>query len=204
MSPGFIPLLALVLTAGIGAFGWETDGFRVVTSDGAWQLAVSRNPVPVPNVRLFDQNGKAFSLSDYLGKVLLVNFIYTRCPTLCSLLSDDFRDVQESRANTRGIRDIRLLSISFDPEHDNVRARKRYGERYGAVAARWRIAAPAAPRDLATLLRSFGVVIVPDGNGGFVHGDYVYLVDARGRLMRILDPNTPPRILASALAASGS
>jgi protein SCO1 len=204
VSRGFIPLLALVLTAGIGAAGWETDGFRVVTSDGAWQLAVSRNPVPLPNVRLFDQNGKRFSLSDYRGKVLLVNFIYTRCPTLCSLQGDDFRDVQQSMAKTRGIRDIRLISISFDPQHDNAQALKRYGERYGAVVPHWRIAAPSATRDLAKLLRSFGVVIVPDGNGGFVHSDYVYLVDRRGRLARVLDPHTSPKILASALAAGGS
>jgi peroxiredoxin len=42
-------------------------------------------------VRLRDQNGSIFSLGDYRGRPLLVDFIYTRCPTLCSERGDDFR-----------------------------------------------------------------------------------------------------------------
>lgn len=56
-------------------------------------------------------------------------------------------------------------------------------------APRWRIAATAHERGLAALLRTFGVVVIPDGMGGFVHAGTVYLVDWRGRLARILDPD---------------
>jgi protein SCO1 len=204
MSPGFVPLLALVLTAGIGALGWETDGFRILTTEGAWRIAVERHPIPVPSVQLRDQNRKTFSLSDYRGRTLLVEFIYTRCPTLCSFLSRDFRDVLTSEPNAPAASNIDLVSISFDPQHDRGEALRQYALHYGAVAPRWRIAVPSDRRDLATLLHTFGVVVIPDRNGGFVHNDYVYLVDARGRLKRILDPDAAPAILASALRASGT
>jgi protein SCO1/2 len=51
-------------------------------------------------------------------------------------------------------------------------------------------------------MQSFGVVVIPDGMGGFIHNSAVYLVDARGRLARILDPDSPPQLLAAALRVS--
>lgn len=200
MTRGFLPLLAVVLGAGIAALAWETEGFRVVTSAGARQLDIERNPRPLPDVRLVDQDGHVFSLSAYRGKPVLVDFIYTRCPTICSVLGDDFQRVMHlvSGAGPQ----IDLLSISFDLQNDDREALKLYGERFGATAPRWRIAAPADSRGLAALLQSFGVVVIPDGMGGFIHNSAVYLVDAQGRLARLLDPDAPPQRLAQATRAS--
>src|SRR5665213_1426046 len=118
MNPGFFALLGAVLAMGIVALDWETDGFRVVTSEGARQLAVERAPLPVPSVRLLDQDGDAFSLADYRGKIVLVEFIYTRCPTLCGVLGDDFHDVLTSTPRAMMGRGVDLVSISFDPQRD--------------------------------------------------------------------------------------
>ena len=52
ITRGFLPLLAIVAAGGIAALAWETDGFRVVTSAGARQLSIERNPVRLPDVRL--------------------------------------------------------------------------------------------------------------------------------------------------------
>ncbi len=114
------------------------------------------------------------------------------------MLGDDLARVQQSVKASRSGARIDLISISFDPA-DNQQDLRRYGERYGAVAARWRIAAPAGARDRAALLRSFGVVVIPDGMGGFTHNDAVYMIDARGRLVRILDPDGPARLTTAAL-----
>ena len=199
MTRGFGPLLALVLATGIGALAWVTEGFRVVTSEGARELAVERDPQTVPDVRLVDQDGNVFSLGDYRGRPVLVEFIYTRCPTLCGVLGDDFRQVLALTDGTAADRGINLLSISFDPEHDDRQALQLYGERYSATTPCWRIAVPADRRGLAALLQRFGVVVIPDGLGGFVHNGAVYLVDPRGSLARIIDPETPPQQIAAAL-----
>jgi protein SCO1/2 len=190
---GFFALLGLVLVAGSAALGWETEGFRIVTSDGARQLDVVRRPLPLPDAALIDQDGVRFRLADYHGRIIFVDFIYTRCPRLCGVLGDDFHRVLEEG------REIDLLSISFDRENDDRAALASYAERYGAIAPRWRIAGPADEGGLALLLKSFGVVVIPDGIGGFIHNSAVYVVDARGRLADILEPEAPAQRFAAAL-----
>jgi protein SCO1/2 len=198
MTRGFPVLLALVLLIGIAALDRETDGFRVVTSAGARQLAVERAPQPLPDATLIDQDGTPFTLSGYKGRLLLVDFIYTRCPTICGELGDDFAralalpDGQKMRAPAD------FLSISFDPSDDRA-ALQLYAERFGARTPRWRIAVPANAGTRNALLQSFGVVVIPDGMGGFIHNDAIYVVDGRGRLARILDPDPPAQLVRAAL-----
>lgn len=202
ISRGFLPLLAIVVAAGTAALAWETDGFRVVTSTGARQLEFERTPPPLPDVRLVDQDGNAFSLRAYKGKPVLVDFIYTRCPTLCGALGEDFHRVQVLMDGAAESAPLNLLSISFDPQNDDREALKLYGERFGAAAPHWRIAVPRNAADLAALLKTFGVVVIPDGMGGFIHNDVVYVINAQGRLARMFDPDSPPQLLAQALRAA--
>lgn len=191
MTRGFLPLLAVVLAAGMGALAWATEGFQTVTRDGAQRLAVERAPRPVPAVRLVDQNGHPFSLGDYRGRRVLVDFIYTSCPTICGVLGDNFARVPGGRD-----RAVDLVSISFDPENDDLEARQLYAARFGAAAPRWRVASPANRDGLDRLLRAFGVVVVSDGRGGFVHDARVYLVDASRRLADIVDAQSGPPLAA--------
>jgi protein SCO1 len=202
VTRGFLPLLAFVAAAGLGALSWATDGFRVVTSEGARRLAVERSPPALPDVPLLDQNGQQFSLADYRGKTALVDFIYTGCPTICGVLGDDFRNVL-ALARGPAHADIHLLSISFDPAHDDRQALRQYASRYGAAPPYWRVAAPAKA-DLSALLHAFGVVVIPDGFGGCVHSSAVYVIDPQGRLARILDVDAPARLIAAAVRGAAS
>ncbi|HEX8827206.1 MAG TPA: SCO family protein, partial [Xanthobacteraceae bacterium] len=83
MTRSFLVLLAFVMSIGIAALAFETDGFRVVTSAGARQLSVEHAPQMMPDARLVDQDGTPFTLSAYRGRAVLIDFIYTRCPTIC-------------------------------------------------------------------------------------------------------------------------
>lgn len=198
MTRGFPVLLAVVLLTGIAALDRETDGFRVVTSAGARQLAVERAPQRLPDAALIDQDGKPFALGDYKGRPLLVDFIYTRCSTICGVLGDDFAHALAQLDGAKAKQPVDLLSISFDPSDDRA-ALQLYAARFNATAPRWRIAAPTDARTRAALLRSFGVVVIPDGMGGFIHNDAVYVVDGSGRLARILDPGAPAQLVTAAL-----
>lgn len=195
MSRGFLPLLGTVLLIGMSALVWGTEGFRAITTEGARQLSVARHPLPVPAVRLVDQDGHPFSLADYRGTIVLVDFIYTRCPKLCGVLGDDFHRMLALAPK----QDIKFLSISFDPENDNRDALKLYGDRYDATPPRWRIAATADSSGLAALLRTFGVIVIPDGLGGFVHDDSIYLIDRKGRFARIFESGAPPQLIEEAM-----
>ena len=202
MTRGFLPLLALILAGGSAALAWETDNFHAFTSVGAQQFEIERNPRSVPDVRLVDQDGNAFALSAYKGRTVLIDFIYTRCPTICGILGDDFGHVAELGGGRNQNRPPDLLSISFDPQNDDREALKRYGERFGAAAPRWRIAGTTDANGLAALLETFGVVIIPDGMGGFIHTSAVYVVNPQGHLVRMLDPDSPPQLFAAALRAA--
>jgi protein SCO1 len=200
VTRGFVPLLAVVLAAGLGALSWATEGFRVVTSEGARRLMVEHSPVPLPDVVMIDQDGHFFSFASYRGWPVLVDFIYTRCPTICGARGDDFRGLLGKRGPPAA-GGIALLSISFDLDNDDLKALQLYGDRYGAKTPRWRIALPADRRSWTMLLRSFGVVVIPDGSDGFVHSSAVYLIDPGGRLARILDPDAPAAIEKAVRAA---
>lgn len=185
MTRGFAPLLGLVLGVGVGALAWATEGFRVITSEGARQVSIARHPIPIPNVRLIDQDGHTFSFGDYHGRTIFVDFIYTRCPKLCGELGDDFRQAL-SRSDAKNGH-VAFLSISFD-RADDREALQLYADRYAARAPRWRVAMPYDARGLSMLLQTFGVTVIPDGMGGFVHDGTIYAVDESGRVARILDP----------------
>ena len=190
----FVLLMCCAVAAGVAALSKQTDGFRVVTSEGARRLEVRRDPHVVPPVSLIDQDGAAFTLADYRGGLLAVEFIYTSCPTICGLLGETFGQLQDLLRREPAARKLSLLSISFDVARDGPAELKQYGERFGARPPGWRIAAPPAV-ELQKLLTSFGVVVVPDGVGGFVHNAAILVVDADGRLSRVLDPDPAPRLL---------
>lgn len=192
MNSRFLLLQACVLVAGIAAFSAATDGFRVLTTEGARRIAIAEAPQVIPNVPMVDQNGRRFTFADYRGRTVLVEFIYTRCPVICGLLGEGFAALQERLQNGSGR--ISLLSISFDPTHDDVAALKSYGERFGAEAPLWRIAAPS-PAEVRTLLESFGVVVISDQFGGYTHNAAISVLDADGRLVQVIDPGSAPRLL---------
>jgi len=115
----------------------------------------------------------------------LVDFIYTRCPGVCRALGTEYQRMQRQLAATppsRAASDIRLVSLSFDVEHDDPERLAAEAQRLGTDPARWTFAVPATGTDARRLLTALGVVAIPDGRGGYVHNGDIHLLDARGRL----------------------
>lgn len=103
---------------------------------------LKREPPPPPQLRqlppfeLVDQNNKPFSLNDLEGHVWVANFIFTRCGSICPLLTRQMAGLQE-RYETYGVDEIKLLSISVDPEYDTPDVLTDYAELHGADPERW-------------------------------------------------------------------
>ncbi len=173
--------LATVAALGAGVLWWGTDGLRAFTSEGARRLDIAAAPRLLSDAALYDQTGAQLHLADYRGAPIVLEFIYTTCPDICLSLGTAFEQLDRMLPRT-----ARLLSVSFDPA-DDVERLDWFAGRYGAVAPRWRVAGIADTDMRTTLLRRAGVVVVPDGYGGFVHNAGLYLVDARGRLTAVFD-----------------
>jgi protein SCO1/2 len=196
---------SLVITLAGGALFWcGTDGFRALTSEQARRAAIAAAPRTLPAVELEDQDGKPFTLAAYRGRPVVVDFVYTECTLACPLLSDAFQRLDRAQQATWGRDDDRrlpLVSITFDPLDTPSRLRT-YAGHYEADGRVWRFARARNPSDLASLLRAFDVVVIPDGRGGFQHNAAVHVVDARGRLARVLDLGVSPQDVADVARAT--
>ena len=181
----------LVTFLGIGVFWWGTDGLVAFTAETARHVDILRSPRRLPAVVFEDQDGRAFSLQDYQGRLLAVEFIYTRCTTICRSLGMAFRQIRDHVPQRALGRDFALLSISFDADQDNAASLKAYGHTYGADGAHWRLARVRSKADLKPLLDAFGVVVIPDELGGFEHNAAIHLVGRDGKLTQISDIDQP-------------
>lgn len=177
----------LILAAGVATLAAATDGFRAFTSQAALRLDVREDPRAVPSVQLQTAHGQIISFASLRGRWLLVNFIYTRCTTYCSIQGSTFAQLQERLAQPIAAGKVALLSISFDPSHDGPAELAAYKRRSGGHGMGWIAARPTNEPDLEALLRVFGVTVIPDGRGGYVHNAAIAVVDPHGRLVAILD-----------------
>ncbi len=168
-----------------------THGFQVWTAEGARRLEVALQPVAAPGVALASPSPAGATLDELLGdgrSVTIVDFIYTRCVTVCLALGSAFqqmqREIEQAGPDSPA---VRLLSISFDPAHDTPQVLQRYAALLRADPRIWRFVGPADAHDLPRLLDPYQVVVIPDGLGGFEHNAALLVVDPTGRLVRIFD-----------------
>ena len=88
----------------------------------------------IPNFDLIDQNGKKQDLSLIKNKIHIAEFIFTRCPGQCPIMSKEMRRVQEAFENESN---IKILSYSVDPEFDSPQILKKYAEALNAKPGQW-------------------------------------------------------------------
>jgi protein SCO1/2 len=143
----------------------------------------------VPDFAFTDQSGKHISLKQYRGKVLLVTFIYTRCPfpDFCPRMSSNFAEIYKQFGSTPALANTRLLSISFDPEHDTPKVLRDYGFSVAhthepALFSRWEFAAPRAA-DLPKIADFFALTVKPEG-GLITHNLSTAVIGPDGKIVK--------------------
>jgi protein SCO1/2 len=161
----------------------------------------------VPDFALVNQDGKIIRFSNYRGKVLLVTFIYRRCPLpdFCPRMNENFRAVQKLLQEVPGATErAEFLSISFDPEHDTPAVLKHYASLYkkseaGGKSFDWQFAVPPA-KDLPELAQFFGLVYQPE-QAQIVHSLSTTVIGPDGRVERWYSDNEwTPADAAQAIA----
>ncbi|MCC6316601.1 MAG: SCO family protein [Gemmatimonadaceae bacterium] len=187
-----VPASLLILAAGVAVLAFATDGFRAFTTETARRLDVRARPRPVPAVALESADGSRMPFTALRGRWLLVDFIYTRCTTWCVAQGGAFARLQDSLAAPINRGQVMLVSVSFDPAHDDPARLADYLHHSGDRGAGWIAARPTEATGLEALMRTFGVTAVPDGLGGFVHNSAIAVVDPAGRLVTIVDWNDAP------------
>jgi protein SCO1/2 len=137
----------------------------------------------VADFELRDQAGRTVRLSDFRGKVVAINFVYTRCPLpdVCPRLSAGFASMQKRFADRMG-RDLILLTLTVDPEHDTPAVLADYAKRWGADYRGWRF----LTGEVASAAAQLGEVYWAD-EGTIGHNSVTSIVGRDGRLAAALD-----------------
>lgn len=192
--------LCAVLLAGTGwAASIVTGGFEHWTFEAQRRAAARSGLLHAGALTLQTAAGRTFVPWRGYSRdrtLYVLDFVYARCPSVCRALGSEYAQMQAALAGADT--PVRLLSVSFDLEHDDGDALRTYAQRIGARAPVWEIARPADAPALQRLLRELGVVVVPDGAGGYLHNVALHLVDARGELKAIVDVGDWPQALEQA------
>ena len=127
----------------------------------------------VPNFKFLNQAGKTIGFDQFRGKVLLVTFIYTRCPLpdYCIRMSRNFADIQHQlAADPELYSKTHLLSISFDPAHDTPKVLRSYGTAYAGDGSfsHWDFAVPSSS-ELDAVDQFFDVGVSPGADNTLTH-----------------------------------
>jgi len=167
-----------------------------ITAHDATPPAAAANalhmPTPgeaVPDFSFTNQSGKRISLRQYRGQVLLVTFIYTRCPfpDFCPRMSGNFAEIYKQIGANPQLYGVHLLSITFDPEHDTPKVLRDYGFSVAhthdpELFRRWEFAVPRA-EDLPKIAAFFALTVKPEG-GLITHNLSTAVIGPDGEIVK--------------------
>ncbi len=148
-----------------------------------------------PEGRVLDEQGHELALHDLMGdRLVLLSFIYTTCSDVngCPLATHVFNRVAGKLAASKDLGDrLRLLSVSFDPDHDTPDVMRAYGAPYQREGLQWRFLTTSGRADLDPILEGYDQWVIrdvdADGNplGTISHLLRVYLIDRNLRIRNI-------------------
>lgn len=154
----------------------------------------------VPDFTMTTQEGRSLKLSELRGDVVVLTFIYTRCPLpdFCPLMDRKFAELAGKLAGSpERARRVRLLSVSFDPEHDTPEVLRKHAAVQGAKPPLWTFAV-AAHDELAKVAAPLGLTYGPTSTE-IIHNLCTVVIDPTGRLARLEVGNASKKLQASEL-----
>ena len=195
MQRFWAPLLIVVVGV-VSAYLWA-DLFRFARQPSAPAL---QSLGTLPDFDLIERRQVPLRLDDLRGRVWVADFMYTSCVEICPLQSAEMARLQTAFADHA---DLRLVSISIDPERDTPAVLSAYAEKFQADPERW-LFATGEPEAIARLaqegFRLSAASYVPGDDGAdatFIHSNRFVLVDRQGRIRgyyRSTDPDDLVRL----------
>ncbi len=170
-------------------------GALVAVAIGVAVALWPRKPIPdpppvfgvVPEFEMVGQDGERFTSATKLrGHVWLANFIFTRCTTVCPVLTQKVKQVEEA---TRQHDDLRVVSFTVDPDHDTPEILRAYAKAGGLDLRRWSFLR-GDPAPIAAAMK-IGLDRIPDKPPGesIIHGSHIVLVDREMKIRGYYNSN---------------
>jgi protein SCO1/2 len=153
-------------------------------------------PSPAPDFTLTDgPSGQTVTLSDLRGQVVLLTFLYTRCPDTCPLTAETIRAARDRLGNDA--KNVAFLAVSVDPPGDTPSTTRAFVSDHGLAGTLHYLIGPQAA--LARVWQSYGVAQATSASG-VLHSDVIYLIDKATRSRVLIHSTVTPEALANDLA----
>ncbi len=150
----------------------------------------------VPKFEMTNQNNQLISNQDMLGKVYVVEFFFTNCPTICPVMNQNLKEVEQEINSP----DFGVISITIDPKRDTPENLKLHREHLKIVNPNWYFL--TADRDyIHQLSKKFNIYVGEDENSaeGLNHSGKLALVDKNGKIRSRFGENGVPILYYSGL-----
>ena len=162
---------------------------KVNSNSGKNDLAyieINGSPKKVPNFRFVNQNNDTISNEDYLGKVYVVEFFFTTCPTICPRMNKNLIQIQNT-FETRD--DFGVASFTITPQIDTPEVLKAYADQYGIKNPNWHLMTGDQDTIYKLANEGFNLYTAQDDNveGGFEHSGNFALIDKHGYIRSRID-----------------
>lgn len=135
----------------------------------------------VPDFSFLNQDSLLITNEDYRGKVYVVEFFFTTCPTICPVMNQNLVEIQNE---FREFDNFGIASFTINPEYDTPMVLKAYAERYGITDMDWNLLTGSQEEVMKLANEGFNIFAAsaPDVPGGFEHSGLFALVDKNGYL----------------------
>jgi protein SCO1/2 len=134
---------------------------------------------PAPKFELTDQNKKLISNKDYAGKVYVLEFFFTTCPTICPKMNMNMLTIQNTFF---GNPNFGIVSITINPENDTPEVLREHAQKLGVKSSNWHFLTGDKNKIFDLANKGFNVYVGQNSkvNGGFEHSGLFALIDKNG------------------------
>jgi len=140
----------------------------------------------VADFKLINQNGNTITNKDFENKIYLTDFFFTRCQTICLVMTYNMSELQDHFKNDT---EIMFLSHSVTPTIDSVSVLRDYADKKGVIDGKWHVTT-GNKKHIYDLARKSYFAVLDEGNGDendFIHTENFVLIDKKRRIRGVYD-----------------
>lgn len=152
-------------------------------------IEINNEPKKVPIFSFTNQYGKTITNKDYEGKVYVIEFFFTTCPTICPRMNANLIQIQNT---FKGFENFGVASFTINPENDTPEVLKAYANKYGITNPNWNLMTGNQEVIYKLANEGFNLYTAIDGSveGGFEHSGNFALIDKNGYIRsRVVNGN---------------
>jgi protein SCO1/2 len=146
----------------------------------------------IEDFTMLNHHGSTTSSADWNNKIIVADFFFTHCPSICPKMTRSMKSVQQANFNKS---DLQLVSITVDPERDNASRLNAYAKNMD-IKGNWQLLT-GEKKQIYKLARNSFKVVATDGDGGpddFIHSELLVLIDKEKRIRGYYNGTLPDEV----------